>query len=394
VWDEAYRAGRIAEAIAIDAEPSLVFGTGPYRLAVSEPGRIVLERNEHYWKADAAGTRLPYADDLMFLNAGDQNAWRLKFEARGVDQYLPRADEIASFKDAESAADFKLYDLGPRSGTTHLWFNQNPGRDEKGRPFVDPAKLAFFQDLRFRQAVVHAIDREAIVRTCYNGFGTVIDGPISPSTRFWFNERLPRYEHDVARAKTLLSEIALRDGDGDGLLETPGKKRLTFTIVTNSESPVRVAIGRLIVDDLRAVGLDAHLETMEIGALIARVQQTFRYEACLLALSGAVDPAVGLSVWHSSGEMHQFHPSQPAPATAWEREVDSLLTASVETVALDERKRLFDRVQELYAINLGWIFLANDNTFLAVRNRFGNVRPGTLRAMNEFCWNEDELFIK
>jgi peptide/nickel transport system substrate-binding protein len=145
---------------------------------------------------------------------------------------------------------------------------------------------------------------------------------------------------------------------------------------------------------LRAVGLDAHLETMEIGALIARVQQTFRYEACLLALSGAVDPAVGLSVWHSSGEMHQFHPSQPAPATAWEREVDSLLTASVETVALDERKRLFDRVQELYAINLGWIFLANDNTFLAVRNRFGNVRPGTLRAMNEFCWNEDELFIK
>ena len=394
VWDEAYRSGQIAESIGIDAAPDRVFGTGPYKLAVAEAGRVVLERNTNYWKADASGARLPYIHDLMFLNAGNQNAWRLKFEASEVDNYLLRADEIASFKDTEGAGDFKLYDLGPRSGTTHLWFNQNPGRDEKGRPFVDPAKLALFQDLRFRQAVAHAIDRDAIVRTCYNGFGTVVDGPVSPSMRFWFNDHLPRYEHDVTRAKALLSELGLRDGDGDGFVETPSKERVEFTIVTNSESPVRVAIGRLVVDDLRAVGLDAHLETVEIGALIARVQQTFRYEACLLALSGGVDPAVGISVWHSSGEMHQFHPSQAEPATAWEREADSLLSASVATVALDERKRLFDRVQELYAINLGWIFLANDNTFLAVRNRFGNVRPGTLRAMNEFCWNEDELFVK
>lgn len=394
VWDTAYREGRIAEAAGIDAPPAQLFGTGPFRLAISEPGRVVLERNANYWKTDTRGTRLPFADRLTFVNAGDWNTWRLKFDAGEVDHYIPRPDEIAALRESAADSAFVLFDLGARSGTTHLWFNQNPGRDANGEPFVSPARLAWFRDLRFRQAVAHAIDREAIVRTCFNGFGTIIDGPVSPSNRLWHNARLPRYEFDRAKAQALLREIGFADRDGDGVLEDAAGTRAAFSLVTNSESPVRVAIGRLIEEDLRAVGIDARLEAVEIGTLVARVQETFRYDACLLALSGGEEPSAGLAVWLSSGEMHQFHPSQPSPATAWERECDSLLTACVETVVLSERKRLFDRVQELYALNLGWIFLANENTFLAVRNRFGNVRPGTLRSMNEFCWNEDELFVR
>ncbi len=394
VWDAAYREGRIVEALGIDTPPERVFGTGPFRLEKVEPGRTVLARVGQYWKIDSGGVLMPYADRMVFVNAGDWNGWRLKFDAGEVDNYLAKPDEIAAMTDGAARGGFRLHDLGPKSGTNDLWLNQNPGRDEKGEPFVDPVKSAWFRDLRFRRALAHAIDREAIVRTVFGGHGTVIDGPISPSDRAWFNAGLPRYAHDPAAARGLLGELGMRDVDGDGTLEDGGGRDVAFTILTNAENPVRISMGRLIEADLRAVGVAATLDVLEFNALVARIHETFRYEACLLALSGGGDPAGGLDVWLSSGALHQFDPMQDAPATQWEREVDSLFTACVGIVEHAERKRLFDRVQELYAVNLGWIYLANENTVLAVRDRFGNLRPGTFRAFNEFCWNEDELFVK
>lgn len=399
VWDGAYRAGRIEEAIGIDAAPDSVFGTGPFRLERVEPERTALARNPHYWKVDRAGTRLPYAERMVFARAGDWNAWRLKFDAGEVDNYIAKPDEIAALEDGEAASRagtraYRLYDLGPCSGANIFWLNQNPGRDEKGEPFVDPERLSWFRDVRFRRAVAHAIDREAIVRMVFSGFGTGIDGPVSPSDRFWHNARLPRVAYDPDRARALLAEVGLRDADGDGTIEDASGRDVAFTILTNAENSVRIAMGRLIETDLRAVGVAATLDVREFASLYATVFETFRYEACLLALSGGGDPSGGMSAWLSSGETHLFDPMQPEPRTEWEREVDSLATASLETVDLAERKRLFDRVQELYAENLGWIFLANDNTVLAIRDRFGNLRPGTLRAFNELVWNEDEIWVR
>lgn len=393
-WDAAYREGRLAEALGVTTPPEQVFGTGPYRLETTSLDRIVLARARQYWKMDNSGILMPYVDAFVFSKVDDWNAWRLKFDAHEVDNYLCKPDEVAAMKDGEARGGYRVIDLGPKAGSNNLWLNQNPGRDEKGEPFVDPVKLAWFRDLRFRQAVVHAIDRDAIVRTVFSGYGTVIDGPTSPSDRVWFNARLPRYAYDPAKSRALLGEMGFRDGDGDGVLEDAKGRRLAFTILTNAENPLRIALGRLIETDLRAAGIAATLDILEFNTLVARIHESYRYEACLLAFSGGGDPAGGLDVWLSSGALHQFHPSQKSPATAWEREIDSLVTACVQTVDQAERKRLYDRVQELYAVNLGWIFLANENSVLAVRDRFGNVRPGTFRAFNEFCWNEDELFVK
>jgi hypothetical protein len=82
------------------------------------------------------------------------------------------------------------------------------------------------------------------------------------------------------------------------------------------------------------------------------------------------------------------------PATeGWEREADSLATAHLMATDFAARKRLFDRVQELFAENLGFIYLANDNVHYAVRNRFRNVRLGRVRGYNEFLWNAAEIGV-
>jgi ABC-type oligopeptide transport system substrate-binding subunit len=164
---------------------------------------------------------------MVFADAGDWAAWRLKFEAGEVDQYICRSDEVSSFEErAVRDSTVKLFDLGPRSGTNHFWLNQNPGKDARGVPFVDPVKLAWFRDLRFRQAIAHAIDREAIVATCFAGRGSVIDGPVSPSERFWCNDRLTHYHHDPEKAKALLAEAKADGVPVDTTLHLIGRSNL------------------------------------------------------------------------------------------------------------------------------------------------------------------------
>jgi peptide/nickel transport system substrate-binding protein len=394
LWEPALRAGRMAEALGVATPPDSVFGTGPFRLETKEPGRTVLARNPHHWRFDRAGTRLPYVDRLVFSTVGDYNGWRLRFDAKEVDAYLARPEEVDELRDASAAGGFRVADIGPRFGTIHFWLNQNPGADERGVPFVDPAKLAWFRDLRFRRALAHAIDRGAIVQTVYRGHGTPIRGPVSPSDTRWFNPDIPDHPYDPARARALLAEMGLADRDGDGFLEDADGRAVAFTFHTNVENQVRIAIARLIETDLAAVGVRATLAPLDFNTLITTIHETSRYEACLLSFASSGDPSSGMNIWLSSGRNHEFDPRQPSPRTAWEREVDSLATASVTATDFAERKRLFDRVQFLFAENLGFIYLANDNVSYAIRDRFVNVRPGRLRAFNEFVWNAEEIAVR
>ena len=392
VWERALEEGRFASAIGVDTPPEQVFGTGPFRLEKREPGRTALVRNERYWKFDAAGTRLPYAERIVFVVA-DQPTWRLKFEEGEVDGYSVRADEVSDMVAASRRGAFDVFEIGPRMGTVHLWFNQNAGVDGRGVPFVEPRKLAWFRDLRFRRAVSHAIDRDAIVNTVYGGRGVAIYGPISPGDLRWYNPDIPKYGYDPERARALFAEIGFRDRDGDGDLEDASGAPVAFTLLTNSTNTLRLQIARLVESDLAAVGIRATLDVVEPNLLTTMMHESYAYEACLGSVAASGDPAGAMNWWLSSGSSHHFNPKQKSPATAWEREVDSLATAHLMTADYTERKRLFDRVQVLFAENLGFIYLANDNINYAVHKRFVNLRPGRVRAFSEFVWNEDEIGV-
>jgi len=394
VWEASLAEGRMAEALGIDTPPDKVFGTGPFRLEKRETGRTVLVRNTRYWKFDQNGTRLPYFDRVLFVNTGDSNGWRLKFDAGEVDNYLVRPEEVDEMRARSGAGGYRVVDLGPRLGTIHFWLNQNPGRDAKGNPFVDPRKSSWFRDLRFRRAVSGAIDRDAIVQTVYRGYAVPIRGPISPGDPRWYNPEVPAQPYEPDRSRALLSEMGFRDRNGDGFLEDQAGTPVAFTFHTNAGNPVWINIGHLIESDLAAVGVRATLAPIDFNALVTTIRETYRYEGCLLSIASSGDPASGTNVWLSGGASHEFNPRQESPATEWEREVDSLVAASLSTADYPERKRLFDRVQVLFAENLGFIYLVSDEIHLAIRDRFVNLRPGRLRAFHNVLWNEDEIAVR
>ena len=141
-------------------KPHEFAGLGPFRLKEYVPGqRIVLERNPYYWKQDAKGTRLPYLDEIYFCLFANEDAQVIRFQAGDTD-VLTRfsAENYSVLEKQQAARAYHLYDLGPSLEYNFLFFNLND-LSSKNLPEI-AKKQAWFQDVRFRQAVSDALDRD------------------------------------------------------------------------------------------------------------------------------------------------------------------------------------------------------------------------------------------
>lgn len=392
--EKAFLSGSFAESMGVGTPSGELVVSGPFMLKIAEPGRTVLTPNPYYWKTDEIGTRLPYLDRVVFVEAGDWNSWRLRFEAGEVDYYLCRPEEISGFHRGGAAGDYSVYDLGLEAGTTHFWYNLNGGSNADGVPYVEPYKHEWFNDIRFRRATSHAIDRESIVRAVYHGWGEPIYGPTSPVDALWYNPEIPKYAYDPATADSLLTSMNLVDRDGDGIREDSRGRDVGFTFVSNVETPARTAMGNMISMDLREVGVNAVFTSLNFNTLVTLIGDSFQYDACLLSLTSGPDPVGGIDVWRSSGWMHAFAPNQASPGTKWEAEVDRLVLQNLTGRTFAERKAYWDKAQTLFAENLGFIFVANQKTCVVIRNKFGNLRPQPYQEWHRAAWNAEELFVK
>jgi peptide/nickel transport system substrate-binding protein len=164
-----------------------------------------------------------------------------------------------------------------------------------------------------------------------------------------------------------------------------------FTIVTNAGNNERIGMATIIQEDLKQIGMNVHVVTLELRALVDRLLKTHDYDACVLGLgNGDANPSAEMNVWLSSGGTHLWHPEQSQPATPWEGEIDALMRRQLTTLDPAARKRLYDRVQELVAQNLPMIFLASPNVLVGANKALGNFRPAVLD--HHTLWNVDELF--
>jgi peptide/nickel transport system substrate-binding protein len=107
---------------------------------------------------------------------------------------------------------------------------------------------------------------------------------------------------------------------------------------------------------------------------------------------GDADPNPEMNVWLSSGSSHLWHLGENQPATQWENEMDRLMQQQMVTLDYKKRKQLYDRVQQIIAENLPFIFLATPDVLVGAKNQVGNFRPALLDPYT--LWNADELYIR
>src|SRR6202030_2840855 len=119
----------------------------------------------------------------------------------------------------QSMKGYHLDDLGPGLEYNFLFFNLND-LSQKGLPEI-AKKQAGFQDLRFRQAVSAAIDRDGIVRLVYSGRASPIWDQVTPGNKFWLDEKIAHPTRSLDHAHRLLQSAGF-SWNNEALLDAHG----------------------------------------------------------------------------------------------------------------------------------------------------------------------------
>jgi peptide/nickel transport system substrate-binding protein len=392
--EKPYQEGKFDQAGTLLTAGSAWAGLGPFRLKQYVAGqRLVLERNPYYWKADLKGNRLPYLDEIVFLFVPSADAQVLRFQS-GETDVISRvsADNYAVLSRQQKG--YTMADAGPGLEYNFLFFNLNDPTAKTSSGLL--RKQQWFRNVKFRQAISAAVDREAIIRLVYQGRGAPLWGPITPGNRRWINASIAHPARSVDKARSLLKEAGFSWSDGSNgdsaLIDADGMS-VDFSILTSSSNADRAKMATLIQDDLRQLGMHVQVVPMEFRSLIDRVLQTKEYDACLLGLvSFDADPTADMNVWMSSGGTHLWNPSQAHPATAWEAEINGLMERQLAAPSYEERKKLYDRVQEILADQQPMIFLASPDILVGAKNLIGNFHPTVLEPY--VLWNVEQLFFR
>src|SRR5271156_2439220 len=390
--ESTYQVGSFSQAWTLSMPPNQFAGLGPFRLKEYVAGqRVVLERNPYYWKADRAENQLPYLNEVVFLFVPSEDAQVIRFQSGDTD-VLSRfsAENFAVLQKQQSQKGYHLDDLGAGLEYNFLFFNLNdPGTNV---PPEIARKEAWFQDLRFRQAVSAAIDREGIVRLVYSGRAAPIWDQVTPGNKLWLDDQLAHPQRSLEHARELLKSAGF-SWKNDGALVDPRGDHVEFSILTSSSNAQRTKIATIIQDDLSQLGMTVQVVPLEFRAMVERLLNTHNYEAAVMGLgSGDADPTSEMNVWLSNGETHLWHPRQEKPATPWESEMDRLMQQQLVTLDYSKRKRLYDRVQEIVAEELPVICLVSPNILVGAANRVGNFRPAIL--VPYALWNIEELYVQ
>lgn len=378
--------GTLASAWGVTTRPGEIAGLGPFQLAAYQPGqRIVFERNPHYWRTDAVNGRLPYLDRLTLEIVPDQNTELLRLQAGELDftSSEVRPEDHNTLRKAEEEGRLKLRDLGVGLDADSLWFNLRPDNADPARPWLQRREL--------RMAVSHAVDRAAFADTVFLGAGVPVYGPVSPANRTWHWPEIPRHLFDPEHARSLLANLGLRDRTNDGRLEDSAGRPARFAILTQKGNTSLERGAAVIKDSLGAVGLSVDVVALEVGALVQRLEGGDFDAIYFRFLTTDTDPAMALDFWLSAGGAHVWNPGQVAPATDWERQIDSLMARQVAASDTAERQRLFHEAQRILADEVPILYFAAPRVFVATSSRVANAEPALLRPM--ILWNADSLAV-
>lgn len=354
---------------------------GPFYVGEYKAGSyVLLQKNSNYWKHDAQGHSLPYIDSVRLDIQRNRDIELLRFR-RGELQLINRLD-AEQFERLQQENPAVTRNAGTGLDAEEFWFNQSPAAP------ISAYKKSWFSMKEFRKAISMAINREDLCRIVYAGYAKPAYGPVSPSNHFWFNSQLEDPKYDPQGALRLLGQAGFRL-EKDTLKDLAGN-RVEFAVVTNSGNAAREKIATMIQQDLSQVGIKVNVVTLDFPSLIERIMRSFDYEACILGLVNTdLDPNGQMNVWLSSGEEHQWNPSQKSPATAWEAEIDKLMHEQAAAPTVKERKVKFDRVQQIAAEQQPFIYLINKDVLVAVSPSVVGAAPVVLDPWG--FWNVDTL---
>ncbi|MCI9643944.1 MAG: ABC transporter substrate-binding protein [Oscillibacter sp.] len=232
-------------------------GTGPFRfVSRTAQDSIVLERFEDYWGEPA------YLDKVTFKIIENADSILMSLQSGAVDLFA----HLTSTQVAQLGEDFNI-----EEGTMNLVQAMYLNHAEKP-----------FDDVRVRQALCYAIDRQQILDLAFDGYGSLIGSSMYPAFGKYFDEELTRYyTHDVEKAKALLADAGY-----------PGGFSMAITVPSNYQPHIDTA--QVIVEQLKQVGITAEIQLVEWGSWLSDVYAGRQYQATVVGVDASTMTARAL----------------------------------------------------------------------------------------------------
>jgi peptide/nickel transport system substrate-binding protein len=326
-------------------------GTGPFKFKEWRRGsHIHLVRNESYWQEGR-----PYLDEIIYRLIPDSAARALAIETQQADIATQNDIELVDFQRIKAMAHIETTTKGWEWGSPIAWVEFNHRR----KPY---------DDKRFRQAVLHALDRNFIRESIFFGLAKIATGPIHSNSPF-YEANVSQYPFNPQRAEQLLDEMGLRRGANN--------MRAQVKLLGLPYGEVWNRVNEYWRQALRRVGLDVVIESADVAGWGDRTRN-WDFDMTVMFLTTLADPALGVSRSYASESIRQGvlfgnHSGYSNP------KVDDLFDRARKATAESERKALYSEVQKLlvedvplaWMVELEWPTFTNKRVRNAIINGFG-----------------------
>jgi peptide/nickel transport system substrate-binding protein len=245
-----------------------------------------------------------------------------------------------------------------------------------------------FKDVKVRQAVAFALDRQNMGATTLKG-AAVIASADQPPSSWVFNPELQPFVRDINLARKLLGEAGWKPGT-DGIMIKDGK-RLSFNIATVSGNKTRENIQAAIQQQLREAGIEVRFSVYAPDYFSSAILRPRNFDMALYGYVLGADPD-HTSLWHSRFIPSQANNYEGQNYSGWRNvEIDNLTVAGTRTYSLEERKQIYFRIQELVAQELPCIPLYFRANIDMVKKHVVGFQPSPTPAGN--LWNAWEWSV-
>ncbi|NBO10609.1 MAG: peptide-binding protein, partial [Methylophilaceae bacterium] len=238
-----------------------------------------------------------------------------------------------------------------------------------------------FDDVRVRQAINYAIDKQEIIDGVLLGLGEPVASPYKPGTR-WSNPHLSPYPYNPDKARALLKEAGFEDHDHDGILDRDGKP-FSFEILTN-QNKEREMSAVLVQRRLKEIGIDVKIRVVEWATFISRFIKTGDFNVVLLGWGLGLEPDQ-FNIWHSS----QQAPGQFNFIGYKNPQVDKLLEAGRLELNPDKRMKIYHEFAEILLEDSPIVYLYAGYGLPAINKRIrgiDNPAPPAGIGHNSYEW--------
>ncbi len=297
-----------------EAEDAVPIGTGPYSFVSYVPQEgIVLEKHTEYWQAG-----LPYLDNVTFKIIANVDTAMLDIKGGSVDIVPYLTDSQA----AELKGEFEVVSA-PSNVVQALFLNCAEGP---------------LSDVRVRQAICYAIDKDAVNLFVTGGGGTPISSAMLPTLQDYYVDLNEMYgtTTNMEKAKQLLTEAGYPDG-------------FDLEITVPSSYDVHVEATEVVAEQLKAAGINATIKAVEWGVWLDETYNGRNYEATICGITSDMTPGYLLNRFVSDSSKNFVNFSSEA--------YDSTYAKAESCLTLEEKAVYYKELQQILCEEAGSAFI-------------------------------------